>query len=133
MARVQVLTNSVCLLQLQADHDKTAIGCLMQVSAFTFDTFQLDFVADSYLYVQCMFYPNSDESKVEFVHVCRSRHEEATMIIVDDWYEFDYQNLRFFGFHSSAAAFANAFGRYLRVPAFRLQMAVSRGACSLWS
>ena len=92
MARVQVLTNSVCLLQLQADHDKTAIGCLMQVSAFTFDTFQLDFVADSYLYVQCMFYPNSDESKVEFVHVCRSRHEEATMIIVDDWYEFDYQN-----------------------------------------
>lgn len=62
MACVQVLSNNVCLLQLDAGHDNTAVGCLLQ----------------------CMFYPSSEESKVDFVHVCRSKHEEATMIIVDD-------------------------------------------------
>jgi hypothetical protein len=43
------------------------------------------FVAHPLFSVQCMFYPSLEESKVEFVHVCRSRHEEATMIIVDNW------------------------------------------------
>ena len=44
----------------------------------------------SLISLQCMFYPSSEDFKVDFVHVCRSKHEEATMIIVDDWLAFDF-------------------------------------------
>ena len=40
MAQVQVLASSVCLFQLQAGHDNTAIGCLLQARAFAFRAFR---------------------------------------------------------------------------------------------
>ena len=83
MAQVEVLSSRVCLLQLQASHDKTAIGFLLEASAFVSGLTPL-------IHPQCMFFPNSADCKGDFVHVCRSRHEEATMIIVDDRHACDF-------------------------------------------
>jgi hypothetical protein len=83
MALVEVLPSRVCLLLLLASHEGTAIGCLLQASAL------VCFRTQSLIHPQCMFFPNSEDCRVDFVHMCRSRHEDATMIIVDDRHAFD--------------------------------------------